>query len=353
MRLIIVALLVPLLSGCDSDGPIEVTHDADAPGPMLDLTSAMIQIPDAPRSLPDGGEINFDFRGPPNPKHVPHAVWLHKLEDASSWDVAVGYAAMAARSIVALPVGAQRQWYPRLIRAVQDISHLSSLVSRPPKPTREDIQDLLGDRFTEIATICFVGFDLPSSLDAFSDQAAGTFVSEPYWRQDCDVAEVRVLPITTIHNHYHLNFEDPDIDCIVPDAETLKMGRDEDGECVELDDYAAEPRMLGTMGGDEIIRIRAHDPSTGDPIPFDVASFANVSEEPVRFRYKTEAGQWFEWNSLGGPTNWGVSVFDAVEVVITNAGTSLDCGPGTEAGVPGGCQVDFTPFLLDEFVIGL
>jgi hypothetical protein len=48
-----------------------------------------------------------------------------------------------------------------------------------------------------------------------------------------------------------------------------------------------------------------------------------------------------------------VSVFDAVEVLITNADTSLDCGPDMEAGAPGGCQVDFAPFFLDEFVIGL
>jgi hypothetical protein len=278
-------------------------------------------------------------------------VWLHRLQDASSWDVAVPYAAMVAQSILALPAGAGRVWYPRLIEAVEDVSHLSSLVSRPPGPTREDIQDLLGDRFTEIATLCFVGFDLPSIIGSFPDEAASTFVFPPYWRQDCDVAEVRVLPFTTIHNHYHLIFEDPEIDCVLPG--TLNMGREVDGECVAPDDYAAEPRFLGTMGGDEIIRIRAHDASSGNPIPFDVVSFANASSEPIRFRYKTEGDQWFEWTNLGGPTNWGVSVFDAVEVLITNADTSLDCGPDMEAGAPGGCQVDFAPFFLDEFVIGL
>jgi hypothetical protein len=259
---------------------------------------------------------------------------------------------MALMAIGLLPEGAQRVFFPRLSRTLEDVSHLSDLVTPTPKPTREDIVDLVGVDYAAIHTICFVGFDLHSILDAFPDDAASTFVVSPYWRQDCgDAGQVRVEPITPLYNHYHLLYEDPDINCF--DLDNGMYGREVDGECEALEDPAAEPRFLGSMGGDEVIRIRTHDPSTGDPIPFDVPSFANVGDEPVKFRYKNDLGQWFQFNSLGGHTNWGVSVFDAVEVLITNAGTSLDCGIDQEAGAPGGCQVDITPFLVDEFVIGI
>lgn len=282
----------------------------------------------------------------------PAPVWIRRLANVSSWDVAAAYAAMAARSIAALPRGAQRQFYPRLFRTLESVSDLSDLVTRPPKPTRGDIIDFVGEDYAGVATICFVGFDLPSILDAFPDQAQSTFVVEPYWRQDCgSEGQVRVEPITPLYNHYHLLYEDPDINCF--DLDDGMYGREVDGVCESLDDYAAEPRFLGSMGGDEVIRILTHDPVTNDPIPFDVISFANVGAEPVKFRYKTMDGQWFQWNSLGGHTNWGVSVFDAVEVLITHAGTSLDCGPGQEAGAPGGCLIETTPFHVDEFVIGL
>ena len=237
---------------------------------------------------------------------------------------------MASLAIAELPRGAQRQFNPRLIRAVEAKSDLSSLVARPPKPTREDVVNFVGTDYAAINTICFVGFDLSSILDAFPEQAMSTFVVEPYWRQDCgDKGQVRVEPITTIHNHYHLLYEDPDINCF--DLDDGMYGREVDGECQSLDDFSVEPRFLGSMGGDEIIRIKT---VLGGEVPFDLISFANVGDEPVKLRYRNVGGQWFQFNSLGGQTNWGVSVFDAVEVLITHAGTSLDCGPGTEAGYP-------------------
>jgi hypothetical protein len=67
----------------------------------------------------------------------------------------------------------------------------------------------------------------------------------------------------------------------------------------------------------------------------------------------TESGDWYQFNSLGGPANWGVSIYDAVEVLITHEGTSLDCGLDVVVGAPGGCPVDYTRYFVDEFVIGL
>ena len=200
----------------------------------------------------------------------------------------------------------------------------------------------------------FVGFHDYETLNAIpnSPQGETTFVFAPFWREDCgDAGQVRVEPITPYHLHFHLNFEDPTINCADPDN-GWKLGREIDGECEVVPDFAAEPRYLGPHLGNEIIRIRAHDVSTGVQIPFDVISFAVISEEPVRFRYKNLSGQWFEWPSLGGPQNWGVSAYDAVEVLITNAGTSLDCGPDVITGGPGGCPSDNTQYYVDEFVIG-
>jgi hypothetical protein len=260
---------------------------------------------------------------------------------------------MAAMAIELLPEGAQRVLYPRLARTLEFVSPLSDLVTPTPKPTREDVVDFVGPDYAAVNTICFVGFDLPSILDAFPDDASTTFVVSPYWRQDCaDEGQVRVEPITPLFNHYHLLFEDPDIDCFDFDNGGV-YGREIGGECVAVEDFAAEPRYLGSMGGEEIVRIRTHDQTTGTPIPFDLVSFANVGDEPVKLRYRNEADQWFQFNSLGGHTNWGVSIFDAVEVLITHAGTSLDCGIDQEAGAPGGCQTESTPFHVDEFVVGL
>ncbi|HUF08290.1 MAG TPA: hypothetical protein VMO47_03145, partial [Rhodothermales bacterium] len=291
-----------------------------------------------------------------SPRHnmEPAGKWLSRLKKASNWPEATYLAANAFQAIGFLPEGAQRVFFPRLARTLKDVSHLSDLFAPGPGPTREDIVDLVGEDYAGVHTICFVGFDSQASLSSITNSPQGetTFVFAPFYRQDCDVAEVRVEPTTPFHLHYHLNFEDPTINCVDTDND-WKFGRMVNGDCEVLSDFAAEPRYLGSHYGDEIIRIRAHDPSTGNPIPFDVPSFQVVTDEAVRFRYETVGGQWFEWANLGGPTNWGVSVFDAVQVLITNADTDLDCGIDQEAGVPGGCAVDLTPYFVDEFVIGI
>jgi hypothetical protein len=359
-----VALLMPLLSGCDPADPYEATPDPESPGLAADagkpyLTHQTIHIPEPPEELFDVVEPDPQPTGRfRSPRHnmEPAGLWLRRLAKASSWPLALHHAANAHMAIASLPEGAQRQFFPRLARTLEGVSDLSDLAPRVPKPTREDIIDLLGGRFVEgIYTICFVGFDAYDTLEGIPDSPQGetTFVYPPFYRQDCsDAGQVRIEPITPFYLHYHLNFEDPTIDCVDPDND-WKFGRTVDGECEVVPDFAAEPRYMGPHYGNEIIRIRAHDVGTGVQMPFDVISFQVVTDEAVRFRYKNEGGQWFEWNNLGGPTNWGVSAYDAVEVLITNADTSLDCGIDQEAGAPGGCPMDLTVFFVDEFVIGL
>jgi len=364
MPLILGALLILFLSSCDSADPVEVTSDQDRPELAADvgqfyLTHETIQIPDPPEELI--GVVDPDpkptgrYRSPRH--HMePAGLWLRRLANASTWPDALHHAANAHQAIGFLPVGAQRVFFPRLARTLEDVSHLSDLAPRVPKPSREEIVDLLGGRYVEgVYTICFVGFDDHATLDGISNSPQGetTFVYAPYYRQDCgDAGQVRVEPITPYHFHYHLNFEDPTIDCVDPDND-WKFGRTVDGECEVVPDFAAEPRYLGSHLGDEIIRVRAHDVGTGVQIPFDVISFQVVTDEAVRFRYKTLGGQWFEFNNLGGPTNWGVSAYDVTEVLITNTDTSLDCGIDQEAGAPGGCATDFAKYFVDEFVIGI
>ena len=361
VRLAFVAFLMPLLSACDPADTVDTTSDSDSQGLAAGaaapyVSSATIQVPDSPEALTDVVEPDPQPTGRlRSPRHdmEPAGLWLQRLARAPNWSLAMHDAANAAQAIALLPEGAQRVFYPRLARTLEGVSHLSDLVVPTPKPTRQDVDDFVGVDYTAIHTICFVGFDLYSVLDAIPDQAETTFTYSPFWRQDCgDAGQVRVEPITPFYEHFHLNFEDPTIDCVDPDN-GWKSGRTVGDECEVVSDFAAEPRYLGPHLGNEIMRIRAHDQSTGDPIPFDVISFANVGDEPVRFRYRNEGGQWFEWPSLGGPTNWGVNAYDAVEVLITNAGTSLDCGLNQEAGAPGGCASDLTQYYVDEFVIGL
>jgi hypothetical protein len=84
-----------------------------------------------------------------------------------------------------------------------------------------------------------------------------------------------------------------------------------------------------------------------------VHSFANVDASPVKFRYLTGDGQWFQWNSLAGGWIWDVSdwVIDVVEVQILHAGTSLSCGPNWLTADPPNCPVAPVPIFVDDFSI--
>jgi hypothetical protein len=355
--LILSALLIPVMAGCDTSNPIEPTVDNDGPGLSASAKQldAAIQIPDPPKLL----ELTGAYVPPEtvrrlhSPRHAiePVGRWLERLKKTTSWDDAIVIAANAAMSIVGMPPGAQRPLGQRLTRTLRGVAHLSDLVARPDTPTREDIVNLVGADYAGVATICFVGFSDHDALNGVPDVAANTFAYSPFYRQNCDVANVQVEP--TVYNHVHLNFEDTSIDCVDTTVEGWPFGREVDGECVAVDDFADEDRILATHTGAGIVRITAEELFIGTPRTFDLISFANVSDIPIKLRYRTESGDWYQFDSLGGPANWGISAYDVVEVLLTHEGTSLDCGIEEEAGAPGGCQTAFERFFADDFVVGL
>lgn len=193
---------------------------------------------------------------------------------------------------------------------------------------------------------CPLDFDTPAVLAGFPDDAQSTFTSPPHWVEACGDGVLTVEP--TVYSHYHLSYEDSTIDCIDPNG---MFGRGEPGNCVALADPAQEPRYLGSHYGDEVIRIRLI--SGGAALPFSLETFANVGPTAVKFRYQTQGGQWFVWNSMAGHTSWDVSAFvnDVVEIRITNADTSESCGLDWETSEPGGCPAGAAPFFLDDFAV--
>jgi hypothetical protein len=196
---------------------------------------------------------------------------------------------------------------------------------------------------------CHVGFDTPEVLAALPDQAQATFAVDPFYFEPCRTGFIRVEPLK--YTHYHLSYEDPTIQCFDDEG---RMGRGEFGNCVAIEDPTLEPRLLGSHHGSEIIRIwYSSGGGLNLPLPFTVRSIANVSSQPIKFRYRKTTGEWFQWNSLAGHTLWILpGVTDVDEVLITHADTAIDCGgEDWEASVPGGCPFSNFPFFFDDVAI--
>ncbi len=198
---------------------------------------------------------------------------------------------------------------------------------------------------------CDVDFDNPEVLATYSDNAVSQIPGSTRWNEPCGNGIVRVEVLK--YDHIHLNFETP-TDCIV-DAEFGRCSVAncvpfEDDNCVAIDPLA-EPRDFAGHDGTTTIRIRHR--VDGSNVPYTMHSFANVGNEPVKFRYRTEGGEWFQWNSLAGNTIWDTSAFtvDITDALIVNAGTSLSCGPDWLVAEPGGCPFDAVPIYIDDVSI--
>ena len=196
---------------------------------------------------------------------------------------------------------------------------------------------------------CQVNFDVPAVLNTFADKAQATFTAPPHWVQPCGAGSVFLDPL--VYSHYHLLYEDPAIDCIAFTADSAFFGRGDQNNCVRLADPAKEPRYAGPHTGKEILRMRRRAGNAN--LTFSVQSFVVVGDEAIKFRYRAGNGPWFQWNSLPGNAAYDVSqyVVGVTEVQITNAGTSLACGPDfkTSQNVP--CPVGLPPFYVDDFSI--
>lgn len=299
-------------------------------------------FPDPPQRLSSVDvAINFDAARASSDQDVEFLIG--KLAVAGSRRALMQFAAEALHAIQALPPDEQPEWRLRVSRAIRDARGRVNVIAIPTARDRD--ATLLG---------CSVNFNDHDILDGLIldgnlDQPS-TFLFEPWWTQLCGVAGwVHVEP--TKFSHYHLSYEDPTIDCLDMNGD---LGRSDNGGCIELDDPGAEPRKLGTHDGREIIAIWVGYLFWPDvPMPFDMLSFDNLGAD-VKFSYrKADSQQWFTWPSMGGNLTWNVSAYvtDVDRVLITNAGTSLNCGPDWEAAQPGDCPVGLMPFFLDNFHI--
>lgn len=204
---------------------------------------------------------------------------------------------------------------------------------------------------SEGAGECDVDFDNPAVLGTYFDDAASQIGDSTIWDEPCADGVVRVDVLK--NDHIHLNFETP-TDCIIDG----QFGRCSAADCQPFGDPdcvaivpADEPRDFAGHDGTTPIRIRHL--AGGSELAYTMHSFANVGNEPVRVYYRTQAGEWFQWNNLAGNQAWDTSAFtvDVTEVLIVHAGTSLNCGPDWEAAEPGGCPFNTAPIFIDDVSI--
>ena len=194
---------------------------------------------------------------------------------------------------------------------------------------------------------CMLDFDTQSVLDMFPDDAEYTFSSPPHWSEACGDGMMQLQP--TVYSHYHLSYEDETISCI--DTNTGKMGRPSGSDCIPVADPTLEPRHVSAHAGNEVMVLTLQ--AGNAQLPFQLHSLANVGNEPVRLRYRTSGGQWYQIGNLGGNTTWNLGNYlaDVVEVQITNSDTSLSCGPDWITSEPASCPVDLATFHIDNLSI--
>jgi hypothetical protein len=92
---------------------------------------------------------------------------------------------------------------------------------------------------------CHVGFDHADDLAAMPDAAVHTFSADPHYFHPCRTGFIRFEPLK--YGHYHLNFTAPNV-CLFSTS-PLMFGRLVAGECLEFEDPAQEPRLVGAHFG--------------------------------------------------------------------------------------------------------
>lgn len=195
---------------------------------------------------------------------------------------------------------------------------------------------------------CRVDFDDPAILASFADEQA-LFSSPPHWVQPCGNGDVHVEPVR--QDHMHLEFEDRSIDCL--DLESGLFGRSGSGGCAPLQpaDALQEPRYVGSHDGADVIRIRRR--VGGVASTFTLHSFVVVGSTPIKLRYRTAGGPWFQWDRMAGNTMWDVSAYLAgvTEVQITHPDGSFSCNSGGLTADPPSCPSGATPVFIDDLSI--
>lgn len=112
------------------------------------------------------------------------------------------------------------------------------------------------------------------------------------------------------YGHFHLSFENPVVGvCLVDpgDGYGTGLGVPFGGDCV-APDWKREPRVLNTHDANQWIKITVEKSGSTVPKVFDMPRIRIGGTQPIQFWFRTTAGQWFYWPSLG-PNNWNLSSY--------------------------------------------
>lgn len=198
---------------------------------------------------------------------------------------------------------------------------------------------------------CYVDWDNHFALTNVTAQARTTFAvptgigasgqREPCndghaacwtYRHRCFNDYINVEPMN--YGHFHLSFEDPDMDCFTPDpGDGLGggFGRGTPASCPVVD-WSEERRVMNSHVLDHWIKIWLEDRVSHAPRVFDLPWIWVAGDQPIQFWFKKTDGSWWYWSELNHSTIWNVSkwVHDVVEVRIRGASSGF--GPYTLNG---------------------
>lgn len=159
----------------------------------------------------------------------------------------------------------------------------------------------------QVACTCEITFDEPEDLAnlTYAEQCT-TFVTSGNWfRQSCPGNRtVTVKEEFPQYNHWHLSWEDPDINCFAADN---CFGREVGNTC-QVVDHTTEPRFLATHVGDHWIELEVSD------TPFEIRRI-RVRTEPIDLWIQKSSGQWLWWPDLG-PGYWATEADDLIAIRI-------------------------------------
>lgn len=175
---------------------------------------------------------------------------------------------------------------------------------------------------------CFVDFNDQTVLQYLPDHAINTFVSNPFWIQQCDAPDeaMRIRPVGTI-SHFHLNYEDPAVGWC-NDLGTTGRHIDGSAGCDSIDPVT-EPRSGAQMHQTGLgVRLYAYQYGPGpDPrLQFNLNQIRVLSGE-FEICFVQSDGPWITaeptdqhagYCGTVGAGNWDLSaaVVDAYEVRI-------------------------------------
>jgi len=201
---------------------------------------------------------------------------------------------------------------------------------------------------------CAVNFDDPTAISNIFQKASSTFVvpstrsngqitqwtvpeANPTsaqrdmnrweYRQNCGSLGISVWE-QTYHNHFHLMFKDPTLQCVTE----IGFGRMIGGKCVPPADYSREPRVAVSMGADAWWEILLLNPYSGTLRTFDLKTIAVGGTTPIQMWFRKKDGSVWGFSQLSAGVNWDVSGSASGIVAVWVSGGLGARGPFTING---------------------